>query len=204
MIEFIKGITDHSTLGVWRINESIDELERGVLKNEKEHARHYHPKKKKEHYASRMLIAKVMNSLGLEYHGIVKDNHGKPFLGGYDMHLSITHNDDFVGCLINRLHPCGMDIEHQRVQLPRIMRKYLNDHEQMLYGGDMERLTVAWSAKEAIYKIYGRKNLHFSQDIRIISMSFDEVQASVTVADVQKDYLLKVERLDQSFLVYSL
>ncbi|WP_109831310.1 4'-phosphopantetheinyl transferase family protein [Reichenbachiella versicolor] len=203
MIEFIKSVSVGATLGVWKVTESIEDLGLMVHSRERQGAENYHPRKKKEHFASRVLIAKVVRSLGLDYHGIVKDDHGKPFLGGYDLNLSITHTDDFVGCLIHKTAPCGMDIENLRPQLFKIKNKYLNLTEQKEYGSDLEMLTKAWSAKETIYKIYGRKNLNFSENIQVTAMSDSQIEASVKTEEVHQEYTLQVERLEKSFLVYS-
>lgn len=203
MIEFIKSVSEETTLGVWRLKDSSEDPESLVLRSELKFVSDYHPKKKKEYCASRALAASMLSDLGLEYHGIVKDDHGKPYLGGHHLHLSITHNDDFVGCLINRKSSCGLDIEHPRPQLLKVQRKFLSKAEQGRYADNLDLLTKVWSTKEAIYKIYGRKQLNFAENITVLDLSDSEVIAKVQTETFSEEYVLRIEQLDESILVYS-
>ncbi len=106
-------------------------------------------------------------ALLIDHLGIREDirylENGKPVVE--DGHISISHTEDLVG-LVFSPSPVGLDIQSPTPKLFNIKDKYCNEGELQLWGESLEKLTLIWSAKEAIFKVYG-ENLAFAEEIEI-------------------------------------
>lgn len=106
-------------------------------------------------------------ALLIEHLGIKNDirylENGKPVVD--DGHISISHSENLVG-LVFSTHPVGLDIQSPTPKLFNIKDKFCNERELALFGESLEKLTLIWSAKEAIFKVYG-ENLAFAEEIDI-------------------------------------
>ncbi len=93
--------------------------------------------------------------------------NGKPFIHD-GPHISISHGTKIAG-FIRSDKPVGLDIQQISPQIGRIRNKFchpdeLNDAQQS--EDELAYLTLLWSAKEAVFKIYG-EGLVFAEQIRI-------------------------------------
>jgi phosphopantetheinyl transferase (holo-ACP synthase) len=62
----------------------------------------------------------------------------------------------------------GVDIETERDQLNRIAARFLHPAELAEWptsASPKDYLQVSWGAKEALYKVYGRKKLIFKENL---------------------------------------
>jgi 4'-phosphopantetheinyl transferase len=145
--------------GLWKITEihSNDRLP-GTISN---------PIKQLEWLAGRILTARLMTALNLTYAGIRKDDHGKPFPIAYALQLSLSHSYPYVAALIDRLAPAGIDVEQPKDKLLRIAHRVLDPSEHEDAGNDIEKHCIYWCAKEALIKIYGKKDLILSKNLII-------------------------------------
>ena len=162
-------IEDSSTLLLWKLTETEAELQYtlGNGFNQQELDRISHPQKKREWLASRMLIKTLAEQFGINYVGIHKDEHGKAFLIDNDSHISITHTAEFVAVAINPTAAVGIDMEKTDPKLQRTSKKYLSPPEYNHAQDEMDRLCMYWCAKEALYKLYGKKKISFRDSIFI-------------------------------------
>lgn len=197
-------ICSHIILGIWEIEESTEELMAGYDDAELEKIKHYHPNKKAEHIASRQLIESLCQEMDIPFHGICKDSHGKPHLIDSQHHISLSHSYPKIAALINLDEPCGIDIEQPRDQLLRVSHKFLNEDELAQCQDDLERLCVYWCAKESIYKMHGRTNLSFKQNIFIDRLKDDEVICSIRKEGMHQNIKLIMQHEDQYILTYNL
>lgn len=200
MIKEIRHINDQTAIGIWEINQTLDQLSAQIHTN-KDLSR-FHPKKKEEFLASRILIREIREQMNLPELDIEKDDHGKPHFIGSDVQLSISHSHPIISCMVHRCQPCGIDIESPRAQLLNIRRKFLAAHEYEYCGDDLDRLCLYWAAKEAIFKIFGRKYLSFSRDILIQGPTGQELSVDVTHAGIHDQVVLSFEKVGNYYLVY--
>jgi 4'-phosphopantetheinyl transferase len=162
-------IEENSTLLLWKLTETEEELHTslGSAYNSEDLETISHPQKKREWLASRLLIKILVEQFGLIYEGTHKDEHGKAFLVNNASHISITHTFDYVAAVINPSAPVGIDMEKSDPKLQRTARKYLSDPEFAHAENDVATLCTYWCAKEAIYKLYGKKKISFKNSIFI-------------------------------------
>jgi 4'-phosphopantetheinyl transferase EntD len=69
----------------------------------------------------------------------------------------------------------GVDVERVSPRVQRIKNRFLTEQEQVIVGATDADLMLAWSVKEAVYKMYGSKKLLFKEHIRLTERN-NEVQ----------------------------
>lgn len=198
----VHWITTHSTstsIGLAEI-ETRDEHMADQIVSELDHL---HPKKKLEFLTSRRLIETMCREVNVDYRGIRKDEFGKPYLVDSDYHISISHSYPMVACALHPTKPCGIDIESARSQLLKIRHKFLNPQELEFCGEDLDKLCIHWAAKEALYKIYGRKRLIFAEQLAVTEITEEGIKAQVIQDSIADNYLLNYKAFLKYFLVYN-
>ena len=131
-----------STIWVWKIQESTDEL--AFLTNQKTNLKS--EIKKKEFYASRVLIEKMCEKLNILFKGVKKDNYAKPSLSNSNYHISLSHKFPYVAVIFDK-KKCGVDIEKIDNRVRKIKSKFLSDEENLVVGESLKKLVKYWSMK---------------------------------------------------------
>lgn len=208
MAEIIRRNMDaHTVLAVWEITETAGELLEMLSLNPQERKQYdtfLAEERKKQWLACRILIRTLLHP---EEYPVEYDQPGKPFLSGSKYHISVTHSHDRAAVIISSAFHTGIDIEKVRPRIRKVRDKYLSDRElsDLKDPDDPEALTLAWCAKEALYKLYGLKNLDFKKNIRV---HFPQTAYPVNFkgfiqqGDINKEYRLHGEWLDDFILVY--
>lgn len=119
-----------------------------------------HIKRKREFIATRILREKVFGKQVIQYNSI-----GAPFIDGIGF-ISISHSTDLVGLAFNPTYQVGLDLETPRANILDICPKFLAPQEKMVFNETNKlEMTQLWSAKEAMYKLAGRKQIIFKEDL---------------------------------------
>ncbi|HTD92359.1 MAG TPA: 4'-phosphopantetheinyl transferase superfamily protein [Chitinophagaceae bacterium] len=175
-IFFQQPVSETSRLGIWKIEET-EEFFKG---NVPQHRNVTHPHKRLQHLAGRFLLQFLQPDFPYELIRIADTR--KPFLAGERYHFSISHCGDYAAAIISPNSRVGVDIEIPVPKLLTIANKFLSVEEQTIFNvrgdfrqgqedpldalpGSLNRLTVLWSAKEAVFKWYGEGGVDFRQDI---------------------------------------
>jgi len=153
--------------GVWQIDESEEQLAVEALEADACPEEIQNPRKRMEWLAGRVLLKKLIVESGLLYQGVTKDEFGKPFLNGLPHQVSISNSYPYVAAQVHPSLPVGIDLEQPRPKLFSVMRRVLNDAEWNDGANNLRKLCVYWCAKEALYKIYGKRSLIFTEQILI-------------------------------------
>jgi 4'-phosphopantetheinyl transferase len=119
--------------------------------------------------SSRFALQMVSQQIPLK---LIKDSSGKPFLLESDRHISLSHCEGYVAAIHADL-PVGIDVELVSNRVQKIKNYFLRDVELALLGEKNEALILAWSAKESIFKWYGKKNLGYKSQLCIRSIDFE-------------------------------
>jgi phosphopantetheinyl transferase len=128
----------------------------------------------------------------------------KPFLRNRPEHISISHSHDKLAIIINRTEPTGIDIELIRDKVKNIQHKFLNDHELRVANNDVDKLLTYWAAKEALYKVYGLKEVEFSLHLFVEGLETKDLTGRIELSDFKKTYKLISEDIENYKLVYIL
>ena len=192
-MSIIKKISNgNSIIWIWKIEESTDEL--SILTNQTTDIKN--EIKKKEFYASRILIEKMCEELNIDFLGIKKDDNDKPHLIGSKYHISISHKFPYVTSIFDN-KACGVDIERIDNKVRKIKSKFLTENEEKKIGDNLKKLVEYWSIKESTYKVEGKtiplKKINVNQK----SKSLYESLAN------GKNFELSVLEIDNHILSYT-
>ena len=201
-----KQYENNTYLAVWRITESHDELQAmlpSAILTDAELASIRHPQKQVEFFCSRLSIKFLTNSLGIQYLGIKKDEFGKPYLVGTHWQFSLTHTNEYISVLMHETKPLGIDMEKPSEKLLRIAHKYLSESESIDADSDLDKLSIYWSAKEALYKLYGKRKVFFNENLLISPFKKNQqvIQGRLKINEIDKSYNLLIEKIDIYYIV---
>lgn len=145
-------------------------LRRGLPLTTSEHqelATINHPTQRVEWLACRVAVRQLVEAEGMVYAGLQKDEFGKPHLVGSSWHISLSHTAGWAAAVLHQLRPVGIDVEPIREQFRRVVPRVLSPSEVIHANDDPKRLAVYWCAKEALYKLYGKRQLAFREHLHI-------------------------------------
>jgi 4'-phosphopantetheinyl transferase EntD len=170
------NINEGTKLAIWQIGEPESFfLEKVPLKRDVTH-----PFKRRQHLAGRYLLSYLYPDFPVEEIRIADTR--QPFLEGEPYHFSISHCGAFAAAIVSRCSRVGVDIELVTPRITRVADKFLNEGEMHFFNDDyafflegwglrgrveQEFLTLVWSAKEALFKWYGRGELDFKRHMQL-------------------------------------
>ncbi|MCF6352453.1 MAG: 4'-phosphopantetheinyl transferase superfamily protein, partial [Cyclobacteriaceae bacterium] len=124
------------------------------------------------------------------------------------LQISISHAKPYVAVLVHKSNPCGVDIEEKKEKLIRLAPKFLTQDELDQTNQNINALALAWGAKEAVYKFYGRKRLIFKENIFLKRLDSIKSEGSISSElKLENDVInitLKYEQFKNHILVYTL
>ena len=153
--------------GIWRITEEEKTLSDDISPTEQLSETVKHTNKRLEWLAGRVLVKHVLASMQLPFHGITKDSFGKPHPKGHPYHLSLSHSYPYVATLVDKSISVGIDLEQPKLKLLRIAPRIFTATELADAGQDIVKHCIYWCAKEALIKVYGQKDLIFSENLMV-------------------------------------
>jgi 4'-phosphopantetheinyl transferase EntD len=163
-IFFQHDIDQHTRLAVWKIGEPESffdvPLQRTIT----------HPHKRLQHLAGRYLLRYLFPDFPLDL--ILVAGTRKPYLENEAYHFSISHCGDYAAVIVSQHKRVGIDIEIPTEKVLRIQHKFLHTEEAHMLNewtapSDVQKATVVWSAKEAMFKWWGRGEIDFSEVLRV-------------------------------------
>lgn len=121
-----------------------------------------------------MTIRGILIEFLPQFCDIEYDEHRKPHLTQCHHHLSISHSHHMVAIAIDQKEACGIDIQHLTPKIDHIKEKFLNPSElETCEQADEVLLTLYWSVKEALFKVYGKKNIFLKDNIAVEKLNFN-------------------------------
>jgi 4'-phosphopantetheinyl transferase len=160
-------IANGVSMAIWKIEESLKALYMLYAPSGEEIKSLESTKiesKKLEWLSARLALKALVPSLKYE---VYKDQFGKPHLNIEELHISISHAKGFGAAALSSIGPIGIDIEHERPQILRIAHKFLHESEKPWADDHIAQLTQIWCAKEALYKLHGRTQLIFAEQLKV-------------------------------------
>ena len=166
-------VNEHTTVLIWKIEESLDELSLGITLTKSSQDR-VDGMKSDLHQKGFMSIRQLLAIKGYEDKDLIYDEYGKPHFAD-NKSISITHSFTFTAIIISDKKTVGIDIEKQRDKILTIAHKFTPIKEYKTIANHdalVGKLTIVWGAKESLYKIFGKKKLRFLQNIYIEDFMF--------------------------------
>ena len=209
-LQHIMHINPYGVLGVWQLTEPesyftphLDLLVKDSANLESIH----HEKRRIEWLAGRWLVMQLASHISLPFSGIWTDKFNKPHLIAENASISISHAAPYVVAILNTEKLCGIDIEKIRDKLIPLSAKFLNEDELASAEGDLSKLAIMWGAKEALYKLHGRKSLIFKTNLAIDKFMLDNNLSSfkghLKIDNAHEVYKMKAGKFKDYVLVYT-
>jgi phosphopantetheinyl transferase len=197
--------TKYTTIFVWKIEESLEELSKGISLTERSQLR-VSSMKSELHQRGFLSVRHLLKKAGYSDFDLFYNGNGKPHLTD-GKHISITHSFTFSALIISNVN-VGIDIEKNREKIKIIQHKFVNFERGFIHEDDdyIEQLMVIWGAKESLYKIYPYGGLTFKNDIDINSFQIADKKTTgyIKVKDWNKNYDIQFEQIEDYTLVYAL
>jgi 4'-phosphopantetheinyl transferase len=197
----IEVLGKESIVGSWHIQETEEELAFDAFEQCPDEL--ISPPKRLEWLAGRVLIRTLAEKINLPYSGIHKNEFGKPFLKELDHAMSLTHSYPYVAAQIDKCQSVGIDLEQPKQKLLSIGPRVLSAIELNDAGTDITKHCVYWCAKEALYKIYGKRSLHFSNQLNIEPFALHSsglLKGHILVNSEERSVTL-IYRIDANFVI---
>lgn len=154
----------------------------------------------KQYLASRA----ALEALNVDVSKLEKDDFGKPYLRK-GKHVSLSHCAKYAVGIAGK-KPVGIDIEEITPRVERIAKRFVHEKEWSFIQPDkrLETLYLLWSAKEALYKLYGKKAVDFKN--HMIARPFKTARSGWFEMEFLKDrpsvFVMQYEIYDNHTMVW--
>jgi len=197
---------ENARIMVWQLTESVETLKGQLDMTEQEKTgfdKINSDKRRLEFLGIRVALNAL---LGKEIH-IEYDMEGKPHLSDRSYQISISHSNKWIAVMAHPSRMVGIDIECPTDKIQKLYRRFLSRTEQaeLSDGKDIRQLLLAWSGKEALYKIIGKEAVDFATQLRIFPFEV-KPSGSVKAQHIPSDsyFQLFYQLTEQYALVYCL
>lgn len=207
-LAYHKQLGDDTEFAIWKIEETADELLAGLQLKEHEQAvlDDLNNGKRSLHWLStRVLLRQLINTD--EYIDCKVDENGKPYLANFPYHISFSHSFDYAAVILSKSKPVGIDIEIVKDKIARVADKFLTKQETAFLDTQhtIAHLYICWCAKEAIYKLQGKRNVSFKDNIRLSAFAYQEhgsFPARLNAEQTCKMFEVHYERFENYMIGY--
>ena len=151
-------------------------------------------KRRREHLAWRRIVRR---ELGAKVH-IDYNDVGAPIVDTADRWISVAHGGESVAVAIAD-KPVGVDIESINRDFDRVVLRYMTDAEIAL-SEDRRWACFVWCAKEAMYKLYGRRGVELRGELRVDSFDSESMTLYGGMADMAQA-VVKISLYDDDIVV---
>jgi len=202
----LKDIGYHSQIGIWKIEESIEELEyllnESIIDNN-DYKKIKSNNRKKEWLSTRVLLQRMLNNELLE---IQYDTNRKPILNN-NIKVSISHSKGYVALMLSDVKEVGIDIQVPKNNIGKGVSVFMSPIELDEIGEKnyIEKLHIYWCAKETLYKYVGDNKLNIYNHFKINPFQISKSGKFNGLVNPTNEIVnLKYEISDLFYLVYTI
>ena len=121
-------------------------------------------RRRAEHLAWRRVVRRELGrGVFIDYNDV-----GAPTVDIPNTYISVAHGGSMVAVAVSDCR-VGIDIESAERDFERAKQRYMSD-EELALSDDALWPAMAWTAKEAMYKLYGKRGLDLRDDLHIRSL----------------------------------
>lgn len=198
------NINTASQVLIWEITETFEDLFDEVFMKDISLIR-LNNMKSLSHQKGFLSIRKLLQEIGYSDKDLFYDETGKPnLLDG--KHISITHSFEFSAIIVSE-KVAGIDLEMQREKIITIAEKFIDTEFDFLPKEKnqdfIQKSTVIWGVKEAIFKIENQVGISFKDHISVFpfEMSEGKTSAILTFENQVKEYAIQFEIVENYIVV---
>ncbi len=204
----IEKIDSSSALAIKIIEtQHEDDLEFLSFREKLSFANISHPEKRKEWATARIAIKDTLETLHVPYPGFFKDEHGKSQSMNGNGFVSLSHTEGWAGAIYHRELPVGIDMDFVREKILKIGFRFLDPSEIDFLEKDPIHYTLAWSAKESIFKCQGRRGVSFRDNILLEPFTINSpiIKAKIRDTDFSNHhYKVEARVFNETVLTYTI
>ena len=153
-----------------------------------------HIQRKREFVATRVLRHQIFGFEHIHY-----DEVGAPYIN-QEGYISISHTKNLVGLALCKKFKIGFDLERIQNKITNIKHKFISERELNHFENSPLELTKAWSAKETLYKLSGKKGLNFRTNIELEKVTKDNWNGTIKLGSSEKSTKIKIEVINNTVL----
>ncbi len=164
---------DRAESGIWFLSEDIDHFLSNIDLDPDEEIELNSillDSKKLQWLGARYLLHKMSGRV--KRGAINKTEKGFPRLENSSFSISLSHSENYVAAAAAP-YPIGVDIQTKTPKIMRILDKFASDGENVICKASEDDLTLAhliWSAKEGMFKAYGKGQVDFRRHLSITDL----------------------------------
>jgi phosphopantetheinyl transferase len=157
-------------------------------------SRFQNERRRSEHLAWRRVVRRELGrGISISYNEV-----GAPEVDTPNTHISVAHGAGCVAVAISDQR-VGIDIESRERDFARASSRYMSEHEAQLSTKEWWPAAV-WTAKEALYKLFGRRGVELRDDLKIVAYNADGKQITAQLPD-NIMAIVDIELYDESIIV---
>lgn len=164
--EFIR-FDEHTRAVVWAATETAEAL-LAALPPAWRTPLPPHPARALETLSARRALLALDDSLAAD--SLEKDAYGKPFVARPSTAaFSLSHSHGHAAALTSAT-ACGIDLQLRVEKIVRLRRRFERPDERAFVErqpSEVDALHVLWGAKEALYKLWGRRRLDWREHLSV-------------------------------------
>ena len=194
-------------LGIWLIRENYDDLfnRLNLNANELKTLENFRNHNRKLEWLSVRTLANEMTGRNVR---IIYNAERKPFLEDDSFNISISHSHEFTSILMSKDRRVGIDLEYMSHRISGIADRFIHQSEKVTDNPAMIQyhLYIYWCAKEALYKICDKREIHFKKDIIIDHFNPEEkgkLSGTVKTEKGKEKFDLNYFRINNYTIVWS-
>ncbi|HJD91319.1 MULTISPECIES: 4'-phosphopantetheinyl transferase family protein [Bacteroides] len=173
MALFFKQQSEDTILGVWKMSESLEEIQQHPYAFPfVEQAKDFKSENRQKEWLSvRVLIHTLLD----EKKEIEYDALGAPYLADRSYHIGITHTVGFVAVILAKTSRVAIDIELISDRVHRLAHRVFHSDEFFYPTNDfLYYELLIWCAKETLFKLLGLSEIDFKSHIRVCPFSIGD------------------------------
>ena len=151
-------------------------------------------KRRREHLAWRRIVRRELGArVYIDYNDV-----GAPVVDIENRWISVAHGGESVAVAIAD-KPVGVDIESISRDFERVAPRYMTEAEIAL-SDDKRWACFVWCAKEAMYKLYGRRGVELRGELMVDSFDSESMTLFGSMADMTQA-VVKISLYDDDIVV---
>lgn len=143
-------------------------------------SRFQNERRRAEHLAWRRIVRRELGrNVSISYNEV-----GAPVVDTPNTYISVAHG---AGCVVVAISDSriGVDVESQERDFTKAGSRYMSD-EEMALSVEQSWPAKVWTAKEALYKLYGKRGIELQTDLRITAYDNTTQQLTAQLSDTTK------------------
>lgn len=140
-------------------------------------SRFQNERRRTEHLAWRRIVRRELGErVAISYNDV-----GAPVVDTPNTYISVAHG---AGCAVVAISDSriGVDVESRERDFSRVAARYMSEGEIEL-SSEEDWAAKVWTAKEALYKLYGQRGIELKVGFRITSYDVTEQRLTATLAN---------------------